>query len=72
MRSTFGHDGDLVEAIREIYDHSREAATRRRLIELVEAARGTIITEANLIGYWPTFDSLKDRLQRTRTDEYER
>lgn len=72
MRSTLGHDGDLVEAIREIYEGSREATTRRRLIELVDAARGSIITEANLEGYWPGYKSLKDRLQRTRDDEYER
>lgn len=59
MRSTFGHFGDAVEGLREIYDGTRERETRGRIIELTRKLADLQGDEENLRGFWPDFEALE-------------
>jgi hypothetical protein len=61
MRSTFGHFGDAVEGLREIYEGTRERATRQRVIELTRKLADLQGDEENLRGFWPGFDALESK-----------
>lgn len=57
MRSQFGHFGDAVEGLREIYECTKERATRRRIIELTRKLADLQGDEENLRGFWPEFEA---------------
>ncbi len=59
MRSSFGHFGDAVEGLREIYEGTKEPHTRRLLIELTRKLADLHGDEANLRGFWPEFETLE-------------
>jgi hypothetical protein len=59
MRSTFGHFGDAVEGLREIYEGTRERATKRRIIELTRKLVDLEGDYENLRGFWPEFEALE-------------
>lgn len=59
MRSAFGHFGDAVEGLREIYEGTRERATKRRIIELTRKLTDLEGQYENLYGFWPDFEALE-------------
>ena len=59
MRSSFGHFGDAVEGLREIYQGTKETQTRRQLIELTRKLVNLLAEDANLKGFWPEFETLE-------------
>ena len=59
MRSTFGHFGDAVEGLREIYEGTRESATRLRIVELTRKLADLNADPYNLAGFWPGFEELE-------------
>lgn len=61
MRSTFGHMGDAVEGLREIYAGTRERATRRRILQLTRELVELYGEHANLRGFWPEFEAIEDK-----------
>ena len=61
MRSTFGHFGDAVEGLREIYAGTRERATKRRIIELTRELVELYGEHANLRGFWPEFEAVEEK-----------
>ncbi len=61
MRSTFGHFGDAVEALREIYEGTRERATKQRVIELTQNLTDLQGDYENLRGFWPGFEALEEK-----------
>jgi hypothetical protein len=65
MRSTFGHDGDLVEAMHEIYSQTKERSTKRLCLQVIEAGRdGGMINPANITGFWPEWENLNAKYNR--------
>ena len=64
MRLTFGHFGDAVEGLREIYEGTKERATRQRVIELTRKLTDLQGEEANLRGFWPDFETLERKAGR--------
>jgi hypothetical protein len=63
MRSTFGHFWDAVEGLREIYEGTRERATKRRIIEMTHKLVDLQGDYENLRGFWPEFETLEMRGQ---------
>ncbi|MGA2763931.1 MAG: hypothetical protein ABSG17_11255 [Spirochaetia bacterium] len=61
MRSSFGHFGDVVEAVKEIYEGTRERKTKTRLIEFMDRLVQLEGDYANLDGFWPGFTQLRPR-----------
>ena len=61
MRSTFGHFGDAVEGLREIYQGTRERATKRRILELTRELVELYGEYENLRGFWPGFEGLEEK-----------
>ena len=61
MRSTFGHMGDAVEGLLEVYEGTRERATKRRIIELTRKLVDLYGEDENLRGFWPGFDALESK-----------
>lgn len=59
MRSQFGHFGDAVEGLREIFDGTKEKETRRRIVELTRKLVDLYGEDANLLGFWPDFEALE-------------
>ncbi len=59
MRSTFGHLGDAIEGLREIYEGTRERETKRRIIELTRKLVDLQEDYENLRGFWPEFEVLE-------------
>lgn len=64
MRLTFGHFGDAVEGLREIYEGTKERATRQRVIELTRKLTDLQGEEANLRGFWPDLETLERKAGR--------
>jgi hypothetical protein len=64
MRSTFGHFGDAVEGLREVYEGTRERATRKLIIELTRKLVELQGDYENLRGFWPEFEALEDKAAR--------
>jgi hypothetical protein len=58
VSSQFGHFGDVVQGLREIYEGTKEGATRERVIELTRKLTDLQGEEANLRGFWPGFYAL--------------
>jgi hypothetical protein len=63
MRSAFGHFGDAVEGLREIYEGTKERKTRRRIVELMRKLADLQGDEENLLGFWPEFEGLEGRAE---------
>jgi hypothetical protein len=64
MRSTFGHFGDAVEGLREVYEGTRERATQSLIIELTRKLVELQGDYENLRGFWPEFEALEDKAAR--------
>jgi hypothetical protein len=48
-----------VEALREVYEGTREQATKRRIIELTRKLVDLYGEDENLRGFWPGFYALE-------------
>jgi hypothetical protein len=64
MRSTFGHFGDAVAGLREIFENTKERATRQRIIELTRKLVDLQGDYENLHGFWPEFEALEEKAGR--------
>lgn len=59
MRSTFGHFGDAVEGLREIFEGTQEKATRLLIVELTRKLVDLYGEDENLRGFWSGFEALE-------------
>jgi len=66
MRSSFGHIGDFVEAMKETYDKCPDAKTKERLVEIVDSMCYLAGDVENLRAYWPEQQRLMDRINNPR------